>query len=291
MRLFGAFINNTFLIWLLLVVVTLYIAFSNSIKKDHGLVETSSKHEMAIAPTEPDQITEKIEAKVESPADTHAEEQAPKATGTSSQQLPDEKQEKSGQASSQKQDNIVPTSQSVDNQPTQGKETEQIQTTKEEKPVATVQKQVNATLKQPTMQASQSSTVDETVQEKKHSSQAVPQLLSKEEAKKLLKTFASPKDAMDAALKAYHLQDYAQAEKILYALSLWQPSPDILGALGNVFYKDNQLDWAKRAWAAAVNVLIQRGEFKAVHNYAEQLKTVAPDLAQQIKQKVQQVEK
>ncbi len=272
MGLFRALINNTFFVLLLLVAVTFYIAFSDDIKKDHG-IETQTQQEV-------EKLVSSAQANTEVQAETVVEEQ------------PDPKEELLDDLhkNATKETAHNPSTEVLEKVETaKAVESKKVEATKTE----TAKKQAESS--EVTAEATKESTPLEQASIKAKSARteksATPKgLISKEEAKAVLKAYASPKAAVDAALMAYQNKDYSKAEKILFALSMWRPTPEILGALGNVFYADHKLDWAKRAWAAAVSQLIQHGQFKAALHSAEKLKSIASDLSKEIQQKVQKAQ-
>ena len=297
MKLFRILINNTFFMLLLLVAATIYIALSDSIKKDHGIM-VEVKHEVERLMEHKPVIADKDSGVAENMAHVDVLEQnkleqnkleqpVEKTAINSTNKSVQKEIEEVAQTEVTRKTVIQTEIEQAEHSEVQVKKNVKTESVNEQSEIMAV-----VHVKQPEP-VSQDQAVNHSVHEKASSqsqsdSTVINSFMSKEEAQAILKEYVSSQAVFNAALKAYQEKDYIKAEKLLFALSLWRPTPQILGALGNVFYTNQKHDWAKRAWAAAANLLIRQGNLKAAKMHAQAINKVAPDLNQQIQQRIQE---
>ncbi len=289
MGILRALINNTFFVLLLLVAVTLYIAFSDSIKEDHGIKPETQAVVQHFASQESLHQVKSPEEKVESntPAVTPVAEATQKEPVQKAEVSSDveEVQPKVQPSTATKEDEHKPT---VVEQTKVQPEAQILKTPSKTIETAEAPQSDVTVAQSQNKQPKTEGKVTEVKTDTDENKPAQPtQAMTKEEAKKILSAYPSSKAALSAAEKAYQAKNFKKSEEVLFAMTLWQPTPNLLGALGNVFYADHKIDWAKRAWAAAADQLIRQGQFDKAIKMAQALKSVASDLTQAILQRAQ----
>lgn len=109
--------------------------------------------------------------------------------------------------------------------------------------------------------------------------------------KEVLKQFSTPDEAVAAARNAFYKKDYAQAERIYFALAFTTRDADVLGELGNVLYVSDKKEWAAQAWIESAKALAKQNRLNDAFTLANRLSTVSPSASKAIQSNVAQLMK
>lgn len=290
MSIIRTLLNNGFFVLLLVVAVTLYLAYSDDIKRDHGLLPEQA----AEASSEPDHTapeTAQIVADtvIEQPAETTAEtiETANKSevTGEVEKTQPlvsapsietpaAERQVASTQKTAQPPAEVHEKTADVPSHKETSPEALPVtKTAAEEKPTAKSTAAAVEALPEAQKPAVQSALIDSTTQN--HAD--------------VLKQFSSPQEAINAARSAFYKKDFETAEKIYFAMAFKTKKADVIGELANVLYANKKIDWAKQAWLESASQLVEENRIQDAMILSNRLAPVAPKTSQQIAQNIQRL--
>ncbi|MGC9385844.1 MAG: hypothetical protein ACP5D0_02775 [Hydrogenovibrio sp.] len=250
MSIFRAILNNGFFILLLLVIVTLYLAYSDSIKRDHGILSESNTDVAAphSASNEAGKTTASAEVapvevnvEPEQTSSNNAPKSAPSTASDNTAQAPEPDTDPSAEATTETADGTAQTARQAATQP-------------DDTDVLIVTEDI---------------------------------VTSEEDPRELLKAYKSFPEAVQAARHAAEQKDYTQAEKLYFALALVTRDPNMAGELGNILYQDNKPEWAEKAWLEAARMLIMQGQYGQAMQFAQRLAPGMPQAAQTIRNEVQ----
>ncbi|MEA3405329.1 MAG: hypothetical protein U9R28_06270 [Pseudomonadota bacterium] len=291
MALIRAFLNNGFFVLVLIVAVTLYLAYSDSVKRDHGLLDKPTNHVETDTQQTASEVVASIEVEASEPAIvevTPAAEDTPQVVEptievtekATAEETPVEAVTTTVEPAVEAVENVAETvSEAVVETATaiatvvaplvSEKTTEKMPTvvaeTQTEPAVPTQIKTKQATFQFPTY--------DETnlqaILDDKTLTEGVPE-------------FASTEEAYAAARQAFYDQDYLTSEKIYFSMARKNPTANAVGELGNVLFIDGKKEWANRAWLESAKLLIQENRVKDAYTLANRLHPVAPETARKI---------
>jgi len=105
---------------------------------------------------------------------------------------------------------------------------------------------------------------------------------SKVDVNEVLSQFGSFQEAINAARKAFHEQDFLGAEKIYYALAAKTPTPSVLGEFGNTLFQSGKKELADIAWIDAGKMLIQSNRTNEAMRLGNQLSIISGKASKEI---------
>lgn len=278
MSIIRTLLNNGFFVLLLVVAVTLYLAYSDDIKRDHGLL--------------PEQTAEMPTESVNDAANTEEV-----ASDTSNEMTMETKPTAVEVVEVAKAEKVVETSEPVASAPVQATTTQP--EVKEATPAPSPAQTATETV---TDSTPETLAVNETLAEDKAPSQTAETQPEPSEAKakpqttsasqnhdEVLKQFASPQEAINAARSAFYNKDYDMAEKIYFAMAFKTQKADVIGELANVLYVNKKIDWAKQAWLEAASQLVEENRVQDAMVLSNRLAPIAPKTSQKIAQNIQRL--
>ena len=240
-------LNNGFFVLLLLVGATLYLAYSDKIKEDHGLITpTEVAHTETTVTEEPAQLAPEATPEVTEEPKAEAVSEAPVVETTPSAEVAPE---------------TVATPEPEVAAPVTEVATTEPETAAPEATVATTPAAEDPAIEIP-------------------ETEAAPSLPPMDES--VLAQFKSAEEAIAAARQAFYEKDYVTAQKIYFPLAFKSQQADILGELANVLYADDKQDWAKKAWLESAKLLVKEGRLNDAMLLAQRLRPVAPQEAAEI---------
>lgn len=279
-KLFKTLINNGFVVLGLLIVVTLYLAYSQKpqpMEKPtaHTAAESTQKAEATATPTAPDTSSVSItqtaaaaetdtppvvaEAESSAPAETQPAEpvaaNTPKPTGSGTQ--PDTTPAPAAPADAEAPAPIPE--------------------------AATAPAQAVA----PTPKANETEKATKTETDSKPEPTTLANGLLFDPAKvppqAILSHFPNLQAALAEAERARAEGDLNWAAAIYAALLHYYPRSDIAGTLGNLFWQLGDKTWAHRAWRYAAQLLIKEGRLDIAAQFADNIEKLDPALSQEIR--------
>jgi len=266
MSVIRAILNNGLSIIVLIVAITLYLAYSDSIKRDHGITDHTNQpiasnqtHSDQALQNEADHSHKNNSAQENSHADTTATDAHLVATNEENTVLADNIAQQPTEATKI----VIVTAQ------TEGSDLNNATNTSETEDSAKNQANENVT----------------EVQAKP----AIKAVINPETANTDVANFASIDEAMQAARDAEQKQDFATSSRIYLDIAANQPSANILGYLANSLHQDGKQQQAKQAWIDSAKLLVKENRLQDASMLASRLIPYAPEVAQNIHMNVQKI--
>ncbi len=288
MPLIRAILNNGFFFIVLIVATALYLAYSDNIKRDHGLLADDSAspelNEPQSQPTvEVASIALKSDRLVEAPAIADKVESIDVVAKPSQ---PMESVENSSEtavvAAIENTAEIMATEATVvqpelDPPSTPATEAPQpeIKTTEDKAPESVVACISNNT------NTDEVTNAPLTTQDAEQTTQASEQTPIPE--------FNSAEQALQAARQAVENKDLLTAEKIYFDIVDKRPSANVLGELAYVLHTIGKTDWAQKSWIDSAKLLVAEGRFQEAMTLANRLAPIAPKAAREIGMNVNKI--
>ena len=290
MALIRAFLNNGFFFLVLIVAVTLYLVYSDDVKRDHGILKTQPSQSTTestdlvtpvISHPEPVKAIEtasetSIASKHTAPPVVEMDSSEPIATNIANEEMPQETQNTEDNSLV---DSIVEKTQEAVESMTQ---------------VVTLEAEPQ--LHENTVTADEKSASESknaapaALAEIEQTSLALPDydhasldaILNDSTKTKDIPEFSTTEAAYTAARQAFYDQDYETSEHIYLSMIQTKPTANALGELGNVLFVNNKQDKANRAWLESAKYLIIEDRVGDAYTLANRLRPVAPETAQKI---------
>ena len=245
MSIVRSLLNNGFFILLLAVVAIIYIAYSDSIKKDHGLVKS-------------DQLV-------------------------TDQLMPDEHDAKETDESNivvtlKEERQVVSESINLKQQQEEVLEVETVTNIPPEKTIPEVEveeKVVEEVVVKLVLEENLDQDSNEKLKAIASSDAETPLNNDKIDAEKVLSEYKSFSEAIAAARKAVSDKNLLKAEEIYYSLAEKVPSEEVFGEFGNVLYHSGKQGEAEGFWFKAGKLLIKKGKIKETIKFANRLEAVS----------------
>ncbi|MDX1352527.1 MAG: hypothetical protein R3254_05900, partial [Thiomicrorhabdus sp.] len=279
MSIIRAILNNGFFFIVLIVATAVYLAYSDNIKRDHGILTENTASAADSEPVKNSQITAKESI------DKHATPQA---------------QELSIPSSESNNMTIASEEPAHDNQqqPTAEQATEQNGDIAETSLIQTDDTSTQAdsakVMNQQNNQAQEDIAPQESNQEKLTDSIFTAELVSMlndQNSGTKMPQFASKEEALSAAQQASAKQEHLTAAKIYYDVITKAPSTNIVGQFALSLYQAGKTEWAEKAWLISAKMLVAENREHEAAILAARLTPISPKTAQEIQfnlQKIQQ---
>jgi hypothetical protein len=297
MSIIRAILNNGFFFIVLIVGAALYLAYSDNIKRDHGLL-----------PEEPKTIAESTEHKA-IPASGKTEKQ--KVAETAIEPIVDQHEltvdtpksapdTKEAEAATIVQTEInieeVPATENPANTPQQIVVTaasEQFEETIEI-PAKSTDDTVKTDAKTKIEQTSDAVNTAEKSANKDNENQILTSeldsILDDGNIKVSTPSFDNQTDAVNAAREAASKKDYMTAAKIYIETVKKQPSANLVGELAQTLYKADKKEWAAKAWLESAKMLVAENRFAEAAMLSSRLAPIAPAEAREIQMNLQKIQ-
>jgi len=286
MSIIRAILNNGFFIIVLIVASVLYIAYSDNIKRDHGLLpdnahkktpmaashDTTKKAEPTTVETNSDSTSDLVESveqnkQADEPLNVAAAhtDTSPEVAVPTSEPMSDNNQEP------EKADLTVNTavaskaeSKSVEEEPAGAKVTLEKPVESHDNPSTVAQKQTSSVL---------TSELDKILDD---SSQQQPR-------------FESEAAALSAARQSMMQRDFETAARIYFDVATKAPSANNTGELARALYLAGKKDWAARAWLESAKQLVAEKRLPEAGMLASRLMPFAPQVSNEIRMNLQKI--
>ncbi|GAB6068912.1 hypothetical protein JCM30760_00090 [Thiomicrorhabdus hydrogeniphila] len=277
MSLIRAILNNGFFIIVLIVAITLYLAYSDSIKQDHG-IENNANQTIASHSQPNDQASQNKPNNVQK-NDTQPENIK---TSTETPQLT----ENTTKLVKQHNHSVTPSEESTPIKETAQHENKAIETTET---VIVAMQTDDSTADTNTAELNTKEPSANTTNEAKPTVKAeiAPETTNTNTE---IANFASVEQAMQAAQNADRKQDFATSSRIYLDIAANQPSANILGYLANALYQDGKQKQAGQAWLDSAKLLVKENRLQDASMLASRLSPYAPAVAQEIRMNVQKIQ-
>ncbi|MEA1989565.1 MAG: hypothetical protein U9N57_10235 [Pseudomonadota bacterium] len=291
MSLIRAILNNGFFFIVLIVAAAVYLAYSDNIKRDHGLlpeepttVANEESHQpkavnMTSAPAVIATTDESTPS--ENNVDTAPEKDVVISESPSKQTPSTESENLTSQSEE------IPTAEAVaavvmvsnplidNNDSNEAASTEQ-----DSENIETTKTDVN----EPTAPVNQASLQNTTV--------LTPELdaiLNDDNMSIKTPDFKTQQEALVAAHEATTKEDYLTAAKIYMDTAKKQPSANVVGLLAQSLYQADKKEWAAKAWLESAKMLVAENRFKEAAMLSARLAPIAPAEAREIQMNLQKM--
>ena len=304
MALIRAFLNNGFFFLILIVTVTIYLIYSENVKRDHGLLNTQTSKSVnnltdpmvpnsplseteiptqteEIAANEPinDAIKEQIEA-LDTPTAKEkvevAEDIATEANKTTELEL------NIDVIDAQVEDAVQ-----INNESTSMQITDTTSLVSSQEPLVKESNNVSV----PDVSINQSNSQTNVDENAPMISEPLPSYNVAELNAALNESDINQPIAADAfdietaynlARQAFYNKEYTMAEKIYFDMLQRNPTANAFGELGNVLYANKKFNWANQAWLESAKFLVKEQRIEDAYILANRLRPVVPDTAEEI---------
>ena len=262
MPIIRTFLNNGFFVLLFIVVAIIYIAYSDTIKQDHGIVSIAETN-TSITVSEQDEVNNTDEHKVVDAIGTLKPviDSIPKAE-SQPEVVHDTKEGASGK--------IV----TIDKNDAVLEKVEEKSAQLASEPPAVVTEKVLAVTTEKTPNTTDISLINEKI-----------------DVEKTLSKFQSFPEAIRAARNAATKKDYQTAEEIYFSLVAKMPSSMILGEFGNVLAAADKKDLAELSWLEAGRMMIKQNRIVDARNFADRLKKFSEKASSRLLQDIDDLAK
>lgn len=274
MSIIRTILNNGFFILLLIVIAIIYLAYSDSIKKDHGLMEddandivhaTESKQTAIVEPV-PSVVVQDSVSSIDEPLANETET----ATTTSQDDVaavetpPPAAENNPVIEEAVTQAELLPEVVQIE------KEEVQSVVEVEKVPVEIVAEEITTATLEPNQVAVENNEVKPNTENIKVTAE-----VSDIDVEKVLAEYKSFDEALTSARKFATAKKFAKSEEVYYSLAEKVPSAMVLGEFGNVLYQADKKKLAELSWVEAGRALIKQNNFNAATNFAKRLKGVS----------------
>jgi len=290
MSIIRAILNNGFFFIVLIVATTLYLAYSDSIKRDHGLLpEQTNIAENTLHNNVAEPTVSKVE--IENHSDTNTNTETPSSADTNTDSVP--------VASSEATEALLPietaeTTPVEEEQATSTPETEAsevvTETAQPENTLANNSETQSTEMPADTVNQSQPASQSENAKASESVLTAeLDSILDDSNSATNVAIFASQAEAVTAARQAASKQDYTTATKIYLDIAKKAPSANLVGELAYTLYKAGKTEWAAKAWLESAKMLVAEKRFNEAAMLSNRLMPIAPKASKEIQMNLQKI--
>ena len=270
-------LNNGFFILLLIVIAIIYIAYSDAIKKDHGLMESEPSSSIPLTKLKQEDGNEALLSNNDVVDELNTENNEPEAIEILAKAEEVVVEDKTAQSTSDVVELSV-----ENNEP----ETIEIlakaelavvedKTVADEKPPQTVAIPVEATVVLETAKVELSEEIDVVDSVKKPQEPKSVKRSEPIDVEKVLSNYPSFVAALSAARKFATAKEYSQSEEIYYSLTDKMPNATVLGEFGDVLHQSGKDDLAELSWIEAGRALIKNNRLNEATVFAKRLAAIS----------------
>jgi len=291
MSLIRAILNNGFFFIVLIVAAAVYLAYSDNIKRDHGLlpeepttVANEETHQpKAVNTTSAPAVIAATDESTpsENNGDTAPEKdvvisEAPsiQTPSTEGETLPDQSKE------APLAEAVAPTTMAAEALNTNSSSNEAALTQQDSENIETAKTDVNEA-SAPVNQAS--------LQSSKVLTPELDTILNDDKMSAKTPDFKTQQEALAAAQEATTKEDYLTAAKIYMDTARKQPSANVVGLLAQSLYQADKKEWAAKAWLESAKMLVAENRFREAAMLSSRLAPIAPAEAREIQMNLQKM--
>jgi len=294
MSLIRAILNNGFFIIVLIIAITLYLMYSDKIKRDHGITSHSNTSIVETNDT-PSPVVQKTTQNSE----PNVSEQPQKTEETNLAETSPSTENKETQSANNNNSNAANTNTTDTLVENNAHKVEKVETEVQATTKPTENDNVNsqgsadnapqADEKTPQLVVNTPHATENAPQAVENTSKSADAVATTEKKSNTKAHFANLNEALVAAKKASAKNDFTKAAAIYLDIAKKQPSPSILGYLANSLYQEGKATQAGQAWLDSAKLLVKEHRLQDANMLASRLVPYAPKVAHEIHMNVQRI--